>query len=182
MHDEVVPRVLGVPVQDHQRLRVGHRQRAQQDRVHEAVDGGVGSDAEREGQDGEDTESLAARHRAQRVAQVGSEGVEPGDDPDFPGELAGPHGVAELPLRAHGGGFVSEALAAFLGLEHLAVEVHFLRQLFLEAVAAEEETQLVEEPGPHGQAHSMTAAIAPVMRSKPCASRARCFRPAGVMR
>ena len=39
-----------------------------------------------------------------------------------------------------------------------------------EAAAPEEEAQLVAETRPHGQAPSMTAAIAPVMRSKPWAS------------
>ena len=40
----------GVPVQHGQRLGIGDRQRAQQERIHEAIDRRVGSDAERQRQ------------------------------------------------------------------------------------------------------------------------------------
>src|SRR6185295_5008854 len=137
--------------------------------------------AERERQDGEAGEGLVGRHRAPGVAQVGRERVEPGDDPDLPRVLSGQRRVAELPARAQGGGFAGHALGGLLALEHLAMEVHLLAQLPVEALAAEEEEQLVAQAGPHGQIASMIAAIAPVMRSKPSASWASRFRPAGVM-
>jgi len=171
-----------VPGQDDQRLGVGHRQRAKQDRIHEAVDCGVGSDPEGERQNCESAKGLVGGQRAQGVANVGSEGIEPGDDPDFPRVFAGERRVAELPPRARGGGFAGKALPGLLELEHFAVEVHLFAELSVEAVAPEEKAQLVAETCPHGQTPSMTAAIAPVMRSKPWASRARRFRPAGVIR
>src|SRR5206468_5375023 len=101
-----------------------------------------------------------------RVADVGGGGVGPGDDPGFPRVLARQGRVAELPPRAQGGGVALQALPGLLELEHLAVEVHLLGQLPVEAVAPEEKAQFVAEARPHGQALSMTAAIAPVMHSK----------------
>src|ERR1039457_150403 len=43
-----IPGRLAMPIQDHQRLGIGHRQRALQNRLHEAVDRSIGPDAERQ--------------------------------------------------------------------------------------------------------------------------------------
>src|SRR6185295_20191689 len=105
----------------------------------------------------ESGEGLVARQRAQGVANVGGEGVEPGDDPEIPRVLPGEDGVAELPPRARRGGFGGDALSSLLQLEHRAVEVHLFGQLAIETVAPEEEAQLVAETRPHGQIASMMA-------------------------
>ncbi len=73
VHDVIGLRaaVLGaVPVQQGQRIGIGDRQGAQQDRIHEAVDGGVGADAEGEREDGEGGEGAVMEHGAEAVAQV----------------------------------------------------------------------------------------------------------------
>ena len=59
-----------MPVQDHQRLGIGHRQRAQQDRLHEAVDRSIGPDAERQQQDRQGTECLVGHHGAKAIADI----------------------------------------------------------------------------------------------------------------
>ncbi len=59
-----------MPIQDHQRLGIGHRQRAQQNRLHEAVDRSIGPDAERQQQDRQGAECLVADHGATAIADI----------------------------------------------------------------------------------------------------------------
>jgi hypothetical protein len=61
---------LAVPLDDAQRAGIVHGQRAQQNRVHEAEDGGVGSDAECQRQRDDGRDGAAAPHRAQRKPHV----------------------------------------------------------------------------------------------------------------
>ena len=76
VHDVVpLPRLpsrggRAMPVQDYQRLRIGHRQRPQQKRLHKAVDRRIGPDAEREQQDRKGTECLVSCHVAETVADI----------------------------------------------------------------------------------------------------------------
>ena len=51
MHDVIRAEASGlfaVPIQDYQGLGIGNRKGAQQDRIHEAVDRSIGSNAQRE--------------------------------------------------------------------------------------------------------------------------------------
>jgi hypothetical protein len=59
-----------VPVQQCQGFGIGHRQRAEQDRIHEAVDRGVGADAQRQREHGQRSECAVVDHRAQPVAKI----------------------------------------------------------------------------------------------------------------
>ncbi len=59
-----------MPPQQHQRLRIGDGQRAQEDGIHKAEYGGVGSNAESEGQNRKRTEALVGQHRAQSIAGI----------------------------------------------------------------------------------------------------------------
>ena len=54
----------------HELLGVGERQRPQQDRVHDAEDGSIGANGERQDQDRQRRKSRLPPHRPQRVAQV----------------------------------------------------------------------------------------------------------------
>jgi hypothetical protein len=53
-----------------QAIRLGIGQRPQQDAVDDAEDGGVGADAERDGQDGDDRKSGGVTNQSQRITNV----------------------------------------------------------------------------------------------------------------
>ena len=60
----------GTPAEDHERLRLGYRQRTQKDRIHEAEDCRVGPDSQGQRQDRHRAEGFVGGHRAQAVAEV----------------------------------------------------------------------------------------------------------------
>jgi len=62
--------------QEPQVFRLRHGQRTQQHGVHDAEDGGVGRDAEREHEKGDDREAAAAAEAAQRIDDVLPYGVQ----------------------------------------------------------------------------------------------------------
>jgi hypothetical protein len=88
VHDKRTPRlagdarVFGAPVQDRQRFRILDRQRPEQDRIHEAVDRGVRTDAERQREHGKAGERPVVQHRAHGVPHILPELFEPGKRPD----------------------------------------------------------------------------------------------------
>ena len=80
--------ILRSPMENHQLLRILYRQISQQNRIHEAEDGGVGADAERERNGRDRGEQRIRSHGPQAIAQVLQELL-----PKCPG----PHGSAFLP-------------------------------------------------------------------------------------
>jgi len=65
-----------VLVNCHELLRGGHRQRADDEGVEQAEDGGVGADSERQGQNGGGRESGVLAQHAQRVSEVLEESLQ----------------------------------------------------------------------------------------------------------
>ncbi len=76
-----------MPVEHDERLRVGHGERSEKDRIHEAIDGGVRSDAKCKGERGEAGEDPVLLHASEGVAEVLEELLP---------EIPGPHGSALL--------------------------------------------------------------------------------------
>jgi hypothetical protein len=76
-----------VPFGDRQFLGMGYRQSAQQNRVHKAVDGCVGADAQCQREHRGGGEQRVRRHRAQRIAKILRELFD---------KCKGPHGTAFL--------------------------------------------------------------------------------------
>jgi hypothetical protein len=62
-------------------LRIRDRQRAQTDDIEEMKDRGVGADAERERQDGDECEDRAFPQRSHCVSEIDSHGVDPPEAP-----------------------------------------------------------------------------------------------------
>ncbi len=71
-----VGRSGGVEIDD--ALRVGDGKRAQEHRVHDAEDGGVGSDAQSKREDGGEGEAGTLAHGAQAEAEIAEEAIQPG--------------------------------------------------------------------------------------------------------
>jgi hypothetical protein len=87
---------------DHQLVGTWHRQRPKHDGVEQRVDRGVRADAEGERQHGHRGERGGASQGAERVADVGPQRVDPGDDVGVPGPFTlGCHIPEPAPRRAH---------------------------------------------------------------------------------
>ncbi len=125
---------------------------------HHAEHGGVGADAEAEGERDHGGEAGVAPQAARRVLQVLGEGLEEPHAPRLAALLLDPVDPAEAqgrpPPRLLGG----DALALpLLGLE-LEVEAQLVVQLALHAIAGEEGTQEVAHAG--DRAHGLRPAAA----------------------
>ena len=106
-HDEVAPGVgLGVPIQDDQRLGIRNRQRAQQDRIHEAVDRRIGADAQRQTQNHQCCEQPVGSHGPEGVAHVLAELLDDRPSPHGAGVLVHEREIAQLATRRRTGVFL----------------------------------------------------------------------------
>src|SRR5207244_4944123 len=102
-------------------FRVGKRQRNEQNSVHQAEDGSVGTDAEGECKDGDGTEAGRLAQCAGGIAQVAGELLKPDPTPGVAGFFFEQGRIAE---SAHGG--VACHLGAFargVGLSYLLFEI-----------------------------------------------------------
>ena len=144
VHDRT-PRIFVVPVQHHQRFGIRNRQRAQQNRVHEAVDRGVGPDAKRQRQRGQRGECAVVDHSAQSVAKILHKLFK---------ECPGPHGASVLPYQSDVSQLAARgpsrlllrqtfrlALFGFL----IEVELEFVGKLIFLARAVYQPIQLTKE-------------------------------------
>src|SRR5579871_4224581 len=86
--------------QHDQRFRILHRERPQQDGVHETVDGGVRADAECKRYDREQGKQPVGSHGPKGVAQVLSQLLEPGPDPNLTAGFDHSSSVPEFAARA----------------------------------------------------------------------------------
>ena len=86
--------------------RIGIRERREEDAVHEAVDGGVGADPERQGEHGHGRERRAAPQHARAEAQVLRQRIEerraPGVATPLLGEVEAPEAALDEPPRLAG--------------------------------------------------------------------------------
>ena len=89
----------------HELLRIAKGQGPQQDRVHDAEDGDVGADAQRQDQHGDRRKSPVASQRAQRVPQVLQQHIEHRQSARFAMLLLRLRDAAE----AHQGGWLPRA-------------------------------------------------------------------------
>jgi hypothetical protein len=137
--------VRGMPAQHHEGLRIGHRQRTQQDRIHEAEDGCVGADSQGERQDRHRAERLVGGQNAQAVAQVLQK--------LFP-ECPGPRGacvllyesdVSQFPAGGASRFFARQTLRPALAGFLIQVELELLPKLGFLPPAPEQPPQFAKE-------------------------------------
>ena len=88
------------PAEDDEMLRVGDGDGAEHDAVDDGEDGGVGADAEGEGEDDDGGEERGFADAAEGEAEILHEMVEPADGPDFARVFHDAGDVAEF---SHGG-------------------------------------------------------------------------------
>ena len=99
MHDVIRAEASGlfaVPIQDHQGLGIGNRKGAQQDRIHEAVDRTIGSDAQREREQSESAENSIAEHCPHTVAEILDELFQQNPAPDGTSVLLHNCGISQF--------------------------------------------------------------------------------------
>src|SRR5204863_1630859 len=77
VHDVAALGRPAMPIQHHQRLGIGHRQRAQQNRLHEAVDRNIGPDAQGKGEDHDGSEARGFSQYSETVAGILNEVLNP---------------------------------------------------------------------------------------------------------
>jgi len=157
--------------------RMGHRQRAQADRVDHLEDGGVGADAERERQDGDRGEPRIPAEEPQAVAQILRQPLEPHAAPHLARDLLDRGDVADLAPR---GGFRLRArLAAVHAIADRHLEVR--PDLFAELVVP----IAPPEPGRHASLRFPPSRIPPIASTSWAhfdRSDTSCRRPAAVSR
>src|SRR5580704_3473086 len=113
MPDEVRIFFVGLPAEDEEMLRIGDGDGAEHDAVDDGEDGGVGADAEGEGEYDDGGEERGFADAAEGEAEILDEVVEPGDGPDLARVFHHAGDVAEF---AHSG------VAGLLG-RHAASDV-----------------------------------------------------------
>ena len=114
--------------QEHDRLRVGIRQRPEQQAVDRAEQGRVRTDAQREHEHHRARESRAAPQAAGGVAHVAPQVVEPPPAPDVAGALADRGPVPQIsPGRQHGFGLGDAGVPL-----SLALQIQVQAKLFLD--------------------------------------------------
>ncbi len=87
------------PLHADQAIRIGIRQRTEEDRVDEAEDGGVGADTERQREDRGERETGIAPQHAQRVADIPDERFDDGNPSLVADPFLGLFDTAELAER-----------------------------------------------------------------------------------
>ncbi len=112
-------RVACAPFEENELSRVGDGERAEHDGIDEAKDGGVGADAESEGEDGDGGKSRRVAQGTEGVAEVLQEFVDPDGSPDGARVFFHARDVAEFAeggvasvLGRHAAGDVRGSLAA----------------------------------------------------------------------
>ena len=96
--------VVGVDADRGQFLRTFNREGAHADGIHQLEDGGIGAGAERECQDRDDREGRVLAQQPEAVAEVLPDGFNEAQGVHVVDLLADLRGVAEPPVRRHGGG------------------------------------------------------------------------------
>ncbi len=177
-------RPLDIAPQFDQAGRRGIRERAEDDGIDDAENGGVGANAEGQGENRHEGECGAVTQGSHRVAQVLPQGFEPVKRPHLSTGLLPQGGVAELVSGGAGGIFESHtglAVPAGAGGE---MEFEFLFQLAIEAAAQEQRAQAEANDADPFEVHavSMTRETAPESRTQCEVSAARYLRPAAVRR
>ncbi len=117
------------------------RQHAQQHRVDQAEDGGVGADPQREGQDGDGGESRIVAQHARGIAQVLQQVFDGGPAPSLARDLPPEGGAAELQVRRAvrvGGGRAAFDRGSRL---HVHVETHLLFEIAVDSPAVPQERE-----------------------------------------
>ena len=172
------------PLRHHQRRRVRHRQRAQQDRVHEAVDRRVRADSERERHGGQQREHAVLEHRPQAVPDVLRQLLEQDPRPQrarvFPQERHVAKVAARGPSRLLFRQSVGLAFIRFLG----KMELQLLAELVFLAPPLHPPCEFSKERG-HRPSSSTGFNSNPMARANAShldCSLVNCFRPRGVIR
>ena len=97
-----------------QLLRMRNGERAQQDRVEDTENGGIGTDPQSKSEDGDQGETCVFCEHARGEANVLPDGLESGESPQLAASLSGEHGVAELAARGVPRFFRVDAFGAIL--------------------------------------------------------------------
>ncbi len=124
------------PVQQHQLFGMLHGQRAKQDRVHETVNGRIGTDAERQRNHRKSSEQLVRPHGAQSVAQILSELFQ---------KPTGPHAAAPFFPERHVAEWRAGRVSALLLGFHSEMMGDFFVELAVEIRAMQEPMQTPPE-------------------------------------
>src|SRR6187549_3306984 len=115
-----------------------NRQRAQPDDIDEMKDGGVGADAECEGEDGDRREDRAFPQRSHRVSQIDSHRVDPPEAAGLTYPFLPSLRSAEFESRPTRGFMRSHARPDQIGRARVDMELDLLGHLIFERTAPEE--------------------------------------------
>ena len=173
-----------LPLHRDQRGRVRDRQRAEQDRVHEAVDRRVGADPQRERERGQRREQAVLDHRPQAVAYVLRQLFEQDPGPQRARVLLQQRDITQVAARRPPslvvGQPVGEAFICFLR----QMELQLLAEIVFLAPPLQPPRELAKERG-HRSSWSAGFSSNPMARANAShfdCSLASCFRPGAVMR
>ncbi len=138
-------------VERHDAIRIGDGERTEQQRVHDAEDGGVGADAQGKRRDGDGGEGGRAPQRAHGVAHVLRERLNQGPRPCVAHLRLDLLGAAELDARGPPGRPRFHAAGDVLVFEQVEVGPQFVVERLLDAGAPDEVSDEAASPGE--QAH-----------------------------
>ncbi len=164
-----------VAPESHEAAGLGEGEGAEHDGIDHTEDGGIGADAEGEGERGDECEARAFAEAARGVAQILQQDFEPAEGPHFARGLLQGSGIAES-AAGFGGGEVGAR--GTLG----EVKLEFVFEVAIEPPTPEEgadtKAKRVQPLGVH--AVCIMRATAPESRFQLADSSARCFLPAAV--
>ena len=126
--------------QQHKLLRLLDGQRAQHHGVHQAEDGGVGADAERERQQRHEGDARAAEHRAQSIEHILQKPFEPAPPP---GRVTALTQECRIPKAPIGGRFCAVRRDTRLYLllpSQIQMKLHLVFEVLCQPLAVEQHT------------------------------------------
>ena len=144
-HHGIASGWVGAPIQHGQRLGIGDRQRAQQERIHEAIDRRVGSDAERQRQNRQHAERLVGCHRAKAVAAVLRQLFQPGPSPRGARLLLYQGDVSDVAARGAARFFAGQSLGLALFGFLIEMKLKFVAEILFLPAAVQQRSQLLKE-------------------------------------
>ena len=130
------------------------RQTADEHRVRDREDGGVGADPERQDRSGCQREPAVLDEETPGEADVLDEFIEEAASPLFPDPLLRPFHPAQTTKRLASGSSLIPSLAPQLISFHLHMETHLLGQLRLHVVLAEQDPQPTPQSLRPGHGHA----------------------------
>src|SRR5581483_4266357 len=134
-----------MPLQDDERIRICDRQRAQQDRVHETVESGVGTNAKRQRENRQHAENFVTQHHPPGVTQVLYQLFQKSPDPDGTDVLLQQSHVPQFAMCGKSGFIRPKSVVLVLLSFFLKMELEFFTEFSFLTPTLDQPGQFTEE-------------------------------------